>query len=112
METSETILRAALTAVALIWNELTVLHQQEDEDFLSNPGLIGLRTEIKVQLDALEASVLQQVSLKDWPSSVGPGIPEVTAELLNHPRYGEYAQNTIARLRELRSIVSGLETKA
>jgi multidrug resistance protein MdtO len=111
METSETILRAALTAVALIWNELAVLHEQEDEDFLVNSDLVELRRKLKQHLDALVASVLQEVRLEDSGISIKSGPPDVKAELLNHPRYGEYTQNTIARIRELQSIVAGLETK-
>ena len=112
MQTAETILRAALTAVALVWNELSMLHEEEDTNFLINPELIELRRRMKQGLDALVTSVLQEAKLED--SALSTDLPSslATAELSLHPRYGEYTQHTIERYLELKSIVAGLETQA
>lgn len=112
MQTAETILRVALTAVALVWNEFSVLHEREDADFLSNPELIELRRKMKQGLDALVASVLQEAKLEDATLSLGPPSSLASAELSMHPRFGEYTQHTIERYRELQSIVASLETQA
>jgi multidrug resistance protein MdtO len=112
MQTAETILRAALTAVALLWNELAVLHKEEDADFLSNPELIELRRRMKQGLDVLVNSVLQEAKLKDSALTSGPPSLLAGDELQRHPRYGEYTQHTIERYRELQSIIAGLETQA
>jgi multidrug resistance protein MdtO len=110
VQTAETILRAALTAVAVLWNELAVLHREEDADFLSNPELIELRRQMKQGLDALVNFVLQETKLKDSELLSGPPSLLASEELYRHPRYGEYTQHTIGRYRELQSIIAELET--
>jgi multidrug resistance protein MdtO len=112
MQIAETVLRAALTSVAMFWNELTVLHKEEDADFLSNPELIELRGRMMQDLDVLMNSVLQQAKLKDSELSSGPPLFVVSDELRRHPRYDEYTQLTIGRYLELRSIIAELETQA
>jgi multidrug resistance protein MdtO len=112
IQTAETILRAALTSVALVWNELAVLHKEEDADFLSNPELIELRRRMKQGLDALVGSVLQEAMLGESAPSAEQFAAFGKAELIQHPRYGEYTQHTIGRYLELQSIVAGLEMLA
>jgi multidrug resistance protein MdtO len=112
MQTAETVLRAALTAVALVWNELTVLHEEEDTDFLNNPELIELRRGMKQGLDVLMSSVLQEAHLKEPVPNEKQTSSFARDELARHPRYGEYTQNTIGRYRELRTIIAELETQA
>ncbi|WP_263357291.1 FUSC family protein [Acidicapsa ligni] len=97
---AQQILRAALVAVALVWNELTILHSEQDADFLSQSGLRDLRKNIALQLDALAASVVGQ------SSAPAVSLPvSVDAEILQHPRYGEYMRQTLARYEELRSLL-------
>jgi len=112
VQTAEIILHAALTAVALIWNELAVLHKEEDADFLSNSDLVELRRRMKHNLDAFVAAVLRETSLEQSAPLLESLSPVIKAELLNHPRYGEYTRNILNSYGELRSIVAGLETKA
>jgi multidrug resistance protein MdtO len=102
INTAEEILRAALTAVALVWNELTVLHNIEDKDFLEQSGLKQLRQNLATGLDALADSIRQKTH--DIEVEVGAFDLEV---LKNH-RYGEYAKQTIARYQELQSSISEL----
>jgi multidrug resistance protein MdtO len=113
IDTAEQILRAALTAVALIWNELAVLHKEEDADFLTDPCLIELRNEIARQLEALEAIILKGLA----PQEIAGPLPDysfqnptcfVSSDILDHPRYGEYVKNTLARCTELQALVAGL----
>ena len=109
IETAEQILRAALTAVALLWNELSVLHKEDDEDFLRDPGLIEMRRKMASHLATLVSSVKQESRLQDAAHSPEPPLSFAPMDLLEHPRYGEYVQNSIARFRELETIVIGLE---
>jgi multidrug resistance protein MdtO len=104
IEIAQRILRAALTSVALIWNELAVLHKEEDADFLTEPGLIELRQKLAQSMDSLIDSVVQQK-----PGSIGNLSLAVRDDILKHPRYGEYAKHTIERFGELRSILMGLQ---
>jgi multidrug resistance protein MdtO len=112
MDTADHVLRAGLTSAALIWNELAVLHKEEDQDFLHEDCLIELRREIAKQLDALESAVLlepNRAASQDLPQSAftHPSCFS-SADILEHPRYGEYAANTIARYEELESIIAGM----
>jgi multidrug resistance protein MdtO len=104
MDIAEQILHAALTAVALLWNELTVLHREEDEDFLAQPGLRELRKRLSDRMEELAASVMQE-STRD----VAQVSCEVDSEVLENPRYGEYARNIVSRYTELQVVLSGLE---
>lgn len=120
IDTAEQILRSALASVALIWNEIAVLHREEDADFLTDPCLIELRSEIARQLETLEAIVLYRIDAKagapgDAPPPVAQSFQNpacfVSSDILDHPRYGEYAKNTIARCSELQALVAGLATQ-
>jgi multidrug resistance protein MdtO len=112
METSETILRAALTAVALFWNEISVLHKMEDTDFHTNPDLMKIRLRLKDDMNSLADAVLQKSTPEFAISITEESVELAKTELLKHPRYGEYTQNLIARYKELRSIVDGLKALA
>ena len=107
IETAERILRAALTAVALIWNELAILHKAEDTDFLTNAALIKLRRQMEQSLNALALYVLQEAAPENSAFSAERLSQFAEGDLLSHPRYGEYARH-LARFRELQAIVAGL----
>ena len=111
MRTAQAILDAALTAVSFLWNELAAL-RREDKEFIQNPGLVEIRRGMQQDLDAFAASVTQQSKLHGaaFPfleSCYGP-----CSDLIAHPHYGEYTQNTIDRFRELQSMIAGLESQA
>ena len=117
IDTADQLLRAALTSVALIWNELAVLHREEDADFLHEACLMELRSEIARQLDALEAIVLhepQAAAPQDVPAMISFLHPSCFAstDILEHPRYGEYAKNIIARYEELHATITRLAAQA
>jgi multidrug resistance protein MdtO len=104
---SETILRTALTAVPFFWNQLAVLHNERDGDFLTEPGLIEMRRKAAAQIDAMAAAVVQKTPFVPTPAS-----DLVDPSLLASPRYGEYARNTIARHEELETLVASLANLA
>jgi multidrug resistance protein MdtO len=114
IDTADTVVRAGLTSAALIWNELAVLHREDDQDFLHEACLIELRREIATQLELLENTVTMEpkgaATDKDspTPSFTHPSC-FARADILEHPRYGEYARNTIARYQELEVIVAGIK---
>ena len=114
METAHKIVRTALTAVALIWNELAVLHKEEDADFLTDPNLVDLRRKLAEKMDGLVASVLQEPAAsmhQEISEASSSDLASAGSATLEHPRYGQYAQNTIARYRELQSLVAGLTVR-
>jgi multidrug resistance protein MdtO len=102
----ETILQAALTAVGLFWNQLAVLHDERDRDFLEEPGLIELRRKLADHMEAMADAVVRKTAFQtaDAGSFVAPA-------LLESPRYGDYAQNAVKRYGELQAIVSTLSVR-
>jgi multidrug resistance protein MdtO len=104
--TGDLLLRAAIITAALFWNQLTVLHTEQDEDFLSDPGLIEMRRKIAEQLDAIANAVVQKT---DFPvAHVASLLPHA---MLMNPRYGEYTHNIVARYEELQTAVAGLNVR-
>jgi multidrug resistance protein MdtO len=91
---SDSILRAALTAVPLFWNQVSVLHSEQDRDFLTEPRLAEMRRNVALHIDAMAEAVSKATSLP-----AGPAL--VNADLLASPRYGEYANDTVTAHDEL-----------
>jgi multidrug resistance protein MdtO len=103
VRSGEMILRAAVTAGALFWNQFAVLHSEEDKDFLVEPALIQMRQRLADNIDAMAQAIIQKtdISITDIENLVGSGI-------LESARYGEYSHNTVARFEELQSFTSML----
>jgi multidrug resistance protein MdtO len=98
-----TILDAALAAVPFFWNQMSVLHHEEDRDFITDPALMEMRRKAAVDIDAMADAVASGNAIA--PAAV-PNL--VDAAVLASPRFGEYAGNTIAGLEELRIRVSAV----
>lgn len=99
----EAILRAALTTVAFFWNQFAVLHSERDRDFLTEPALSRLRSGMAEGMDTMARSVTSKTEF----ANISPdGF--IDSSLLDHPRYGEYVRNSIARFDELQNLVSQL----
>jgi multidrug resistance protein MdtO len=103
LRSSQTILRAAFSAVAMFWNQFVVFHSAEDEEFLRDPRLIEMRRAFAAELNTMADAVAQKATYK--PALAG-SFSDGT--ILDHPRYGEYVRNTINRFGELQGIVSSL----
>jgi len=104
---SQKIIEAALSAAALFWNQLTFLHYEQDLDFFKESGLGEMRRRIAAHLDEVAQSVVDKTTVR-----VAPADLLVDAALLESPRYGEYARNSIARYEELEANVACLSTLA
>jgi multidrug resistance protein MdtO len=104
---SQMIIEAALSAAALFWNQLTFLHYEEDLDFFREPGLMDMRRRIAAHLGEVAHSVVYKTTVQ-----VAPADSFVDAALLESPRYGEYARNSVARYEELEANVACLSTLA
>ena len=101
---SQTILRAALTAVALFWNQTVFLHNKRDRDLLNEPRLVDLRHKLAATMDAMADAVAQTKAF------VAPDHSQfVDASLFANPRYKEYAQNALTRFRELQDYVLNID---
>jgi multidrug resistance protein MdtO len=98
---SEAVLEAALTAVPFFWNQLAVLHKEEDRDFLTEQVLVDMRAKIAAHLDAMASAVAAGTPL--IPVAAADLVP---ADEFNDPRHGEYARNTVAAHEELQARVA------
>lgn len=107
MQLSRSVLRAALTAVALFWNQTVFLRNKGDRDLLNQPPLAELRHELAATMDAMADAVTQAKSfIEPDPSYYDPH------SLHASPRSKEYAQNTLGRFRELQDYVQQIGVAA
>jgi multidrug resistance protein MdtO len=100
IQLSQTILRAALAAAALFWNQMAFLHNKRSRDLMNEPQLVEIRQRIAAAMDGMSESVEQRKAFVALDfSSV------VDSSLFADPRYAEYAQNALTRFRELQDYV-------
>jgi multidrug resistance protein MdtO len=103
---AQTIIQAGLAAVALFWNQLAVLHRDEDQDFIDEPGLIAMRHKLAENLEAMADSVCER---RAFDEKNADGL--VDAALFESPRYGQYARNSVARYQDLRELIRTLSVQ-
>jgi multidrug resistance protein MdtO len=109
IRSGEKILGAALAAVPFFWNQMAVLHHEEDRDFVTEPALVEMRGKVAAKIDAMADAVAGGKSFEPFAAR-----SLADSEALASPRFGEYAGNTIAGLEELQirvSAVAGLPSK-
>jgi len=100
---SELILQISITAAALIWNQVAVLHDEQGTDCLAEPVLAQMRRRLTDHLYILAETVERKTSS---PAEHLGSL--VDSHLLENEHYGEYAKNTIARYEDLRTLASQL----
>jgi multidrug resistance protein MdtO len=102
----EMIVAAALKAVAMFWNQLAVLHREEDRDFLADRRLAAMRLALAERLDVMAHAVTGKIDFEKTDTA-----RIVDAEVLASPRYGEYVHNTTARFEELQAMLAELNVQ-
>jgi multidrug resistance protein MdtO len=101
---SQTILRAALTAVALFWNQAVFLQNKRDRDLLTEPRVVDLRHKLAATMDAMADAVAQARAF------AAPDLSQFAdPSLFANPRYKEYTQNALTRFRELQDYVLSID---
>jgi multidrug resistance protein MdtO len=103
IRSSELILQISITAAALIWNQVAVLHHEQGIDFHAEPGLVEMRRRLADRLNVLAEPVARKTS----PSEEHLGS-FVSRHLLGSEHYGEYVRNTIARYEDLQTLAPQL----
>lgn len=103
IQAGDMILRATLTAAALFWNQLAVLHNVKDNDYLSEPSLHAMRAALAVQMETMADAVIQRSAfpVKQPHHLLDPAM-------LANPHYAEYAKNTADRFEELQNFTAVL----
>jgi multidrug resistance protein MdtO len=104
IRSSQAILRAALTAVAIFWNQVVLLHHGVDRDLLNDSQVAGLRHELAATMDAMADSVAQAKAVAVHDDSQQAGSTR-----FENPRYRDYATHALTRLRELRDSVLSID---
>ncbi len=106
IQEGDAILRATLTAAALFWNEVAVLHTVT-QDMGAEAAHIALRRNLAGRLIALAESITQN---KATPvqEALSPLEPELQFDL----RHREYVQHVIARYEELAKFTAALSPHA
>jgi multidrug resistance protein MdtO len=99
----ETIVRAALSSGALLWNELAVLERNRDRDLRANPRLFMIRSTLAGGLDALAESVAKNRQIEQQA-----GQPFMVPEQLPDAREAEYVSTMMSRYRDIESILATL----
>jgi multidrug resistance protein MdtO len=105
-ETGAVIIQIAVTAAALLWNQVAHLHGDEAEKLLHQSPLVEMRRALAEQLNAMAAGVVRKS-----PASLMPLDDQLKAIPLVGEPYAEYVRNTIARYEDLRRLVSVLDTE-
>jgi multidrug resistance protein MdtO len=100
IELGHAMLRAALTAVALFWNQTIFLHNKRDRDLLTDPRLVEMRHKVASSMDAMADAV---ATTKEFAPSDTSQFAD--SSLIANPRYREYAHNVLVRFRELQNYV-------
>ena len=100
IHSSGTILRAALTAAALFWNQVVFLQSKRERELLDDPRLVEMRNQFATIMEVMADAVAQKKAFTaSDPSRLAD--PSILAD----PRYREYLQNALARFRELQDCV-------
>jgi multidrug resistance protein MdtO len=106
IHTGQMILRAGITAGALFWNQLAVLHSETDIGFATEPRLTELRRKLAEHLNAMADAVVKKTA---FPPEYAATL--ASSDLLEDPQYGEYARNAVARYEELQAFTSALSLR-
>jgi len=103
IRSSEVILRISVTVAALIWNQLALLHDEQDVDFITEPGLVDMRSRLAGQMNIMAEAVEKNAafSVQHLDSFVSPLLRE-------SDHFGEYTRNTIAGYEDLQALASML----
>jgi multidrug resistance protein MdtO len=100
------IIQAALASVAFFWNQFAILHSPQARDFLTQAELSEMRYNMADSLEAMAGSVVQKTRF-----AADDLAGTLDSSLFESPQYGEYAQNSIDRFRELQSLITDLQAR-
>lgn len=107
LRSSELMLQLSITAAALIWNQVAVLHDEQRINFLAEPGLVKMRRQLADNLNAMAEAIARKTS---FPSD--DAVSLASPSLLNSEHNGEYTRNMIARYEDLQNLALALSREA
>lgn len=103
IHSSELMLRAALTAVALFWNELAALYNEPEKYLSQDQALISLRDQIADSMERMANAVAnhEEYAVNDAVSLIG-------SQEFQASGYEEYARNGLAHFKVLQATIAAL----
>ena len=107
LRSSELMLQISITAAALIWNQVAVLHDEQGIDFFAEPGLVKMRRTLADHLNVMAEAIARKTG---FPSEDSGSL--ASPSLLNSEHNGEYTRNTIARYEDLQNLALALSREA
>jgi multidrug resistance protein MdtO len=107
IRSSELILQISITAAALIWNQVAVLHDEQGIDFFAEPDLVEMRRKLADHLNVMAEAIARKTG---FPPEASARL--ASPSLLNNEHNGEYTRNTIARYEDLQNLASALSREA
>jgi multidrug resistance protein MdtO len=107
LRSSELIRQISITAAALVWNQVAVLHDEHDIDLFAEPGLVEMRRKLADHVNVMAEAIARKTG---FPSESSASL--VRPSLLNSERNGEYTRKTIARYEDLQNLASALSREA
>jgi multidrug resistance protein MdtO len=107
IRSSELILQISITAAALIWNQVAVLHDERDRDVFDEPGLAEMRRKLANHMNVMAEAIARKTG---FPTEHSASL--TSPSLLNSEHNGEYTRNTIARYEDLQDLASALSREA
>ena len=106
IQLSQTMLRAALTAVALFWNQTVLLYHKRERALLNDPRVGELRHGIAATMDAMADSVSKAKPF------VAPDVSRLAGSFpFDNQRQRDYAQSVLTRLRELQDYILNIDVR-
>jgi multidrug resistance protein MdtO len=107
LRSSELILQISITAAALIWNQVAVLHDERDIDVFAEPGLVEMRRKLADNMNLMAEAIARKTG---FPPESSAGLASPSS--FNSEHNGEYTLNTIARYEDLLNLASALSQEA
>src|SRR5262249_28942203 len=67
VRSSEVILRISVTAAALVWNQLAILHDEHDMHLITEPDLVEMRRKLAEHMNIMAESIVQKTVIYAEP---------------------------------------------
>jgi multidrug resistance protein MdtO len=107
IRSSELMLQISITAAALIWNQVAVLHDEQEIGFFAEPGLVEMRQKLADHMNIMANAIARKTG---FPSESPARL--ASPSLWNSEHNGEYTRNTIARYEDLQNLALALSREA
>jgi multidrug resistance protein MdtO len=104
---SGVMLRIAVTAAGVIWNQLALLRDEENSDLIDEPSLLQLRGIMAEHLETMAEVIVQKTNLR--PKLIAS---LVRTSLIGSEHVREYTQNTITLFEDIEALTLGLSQEA